>query len=501
MTKKILFTTGVVAALAVGAAAILPTAWHSPASAAIPPEPPAVSTAAAPVSSAAIQGLPDFSPLVERYGPAVVNITVKQEVKTAVRPFFPGFDEDSPFAPFFRGMPMPPRQPMMGEGSGFIVAADGLILTNAHVVDDATEVTVKLTDKREFTAKVLGKDTQTDVAVLKIDATGLPTVRLGNPEKLKVGQWVLAIGSPFGFENTVTAGIVSAKGRSLPDETYVPFIQTDVAVNPGNSGGPLFNLNGEVVGINSQIFSRSGGYQGVSFAIPIDVAIHVRDELVASGHVSRGWLGVGIQGMSKPLAESFGLDQARGALVSQVQPDSPAEKAGMKTGDVILEFDGHAIGDSSDLPPLVGNTPIGSTAKIKVLREGREKMLTARIEQLADSNAEPEPASVGQARGSLGVAVADLTKEQRSELGLDSGGVVVTAVGDGPAAEAGIRRGDVLLRLGQSKIEKRKPAEGARGGRAGGQADSHSGPARGQHAVPRAGANVAKRVIPPVICP
>ena len=454
MTKKFIFTTGVAAAFAVGAAAILPSAWHSPASAAIPPEPPAVSTAAAPVSSAAVQGLPDFSPLVERYGPAVVNITVKQEVKTAARPPFPGFDgNDSPFAPFFRGMPMPPHQPMIGEGSGFIVAADGLILTNAHVVDDATEVTVKLTDKREFTAKVLGKDTQTDVAVLKIEATGLPTVRLGNPDTLKVGQWVLAIGSPFGFENTVTAGIVSAKGRSLPDETYVPFIQTDVAVNPGNSGGPLFNLNGEVVGINSQIFSRTGGYQGVSFAIPIDVAMHVQNELVASGHVSRGWLGVGIQGMSKPLAQSFGLDQARGALVSQVQPNSPAEKAGMKTGDVILEFDGHAISDSSDLPPMVGNTPVGSSAKIRILRDGHEKVLAVRIEQLADNATEPEPASGAQARGSLGVAVADLTKDQRSELGLDSGGVVVTAVGDGPAAEAGIRRGDVLLRLGQSNIE------------------------------------------------
>ena len=213
-------------------------------------------------------------------------------------------------------------------------------------------------------------------------------MRLGNPDQLKVGQWVLAIGSPFGFENTVTAGIVSAKGRSLPDETYVPFIQTDVAVNPGNSGGPLFNLNGEVVGINSQIFSRTGGYQGVSFAIPIDVAMHVQQELVASGHVTRGWLGVGIQGMSKQLAESFGLDQPRGALVSQVQPDSPADKAGLKTGDVILEFDGHAISDSSDLPPLVGNTPVGSNAKIKVLRDGREKTLTAAIEQLADNNAD-----------------------------------------------------------------------------------------------------------------
>jgi serine protease Do len=459
--KRTVFTTGAVAAIVAGAAAILPTAWHSPASAAIPPEPPAVSAAAAPVSSseaqssvAVVRGLPDFSPLVERYGPAVVNITVKQEIKTAVHPSMPGFDDDMPFAPFFRGLPMQPRQPMVGEGSGFIVDANGLILTNSHVVDDATEVTVKLTDKREYTAKVLGKDEQTDIAVLKIDAKGLPTVRLGNPDQLKVGQWVVAIGSPFGFENSVTAGIVSAKGRSLPDETYVPFIQTDVAVNPGNSGGPLFNLDGEVVGINSQIFSRTGGYQGVSFAIPIDVAMHVQSELAANGHVTRGWLGVGIQGMSRQLAESFGLDQARGALVAQVTPDSPAAKAGVKAGDVILEFDGHPIRDSGDLPPLVGNTRVGESAQIKVLRDGKEKTLTAEIAQLADSGEAEAPADAsGEKRGSLGVAVADLTREQRQQLGIGEGGVVVTAVGEGPAAEAGIRRGDVLLRLGASTIE------------------------------------------------
>ncbi len=453
VTRKTIITTGAAAAIVVGAAAILPTAWLSPASAAFPPEPPAASTAAAPVLSPAIQGLPDFSLLVERYGPAVVNITVKQDMRTSAHGQFPGMDEENPFAPFFfRGMPVPPRRPMMGEGSGFIVDADGVILTNAHVVDDASEVTVKLTDRREFTAKVLGKDAQTDVAVLKIEATNLPTVRLGNPDRLKVGQWVLAIGSPFGFENTVTAGIVSAKGRALPDETYVPFIQTDVAVNPGNSGGPLFNLDGEVVGINSQIFSRTGGYQGVSFAIPIDVAMHVQKDLVASGHVSRGWLGVGIQGMSRQLAQSFGLEQPRGALVSQVQPGSPAAKAGVRTGDVILEFNGQTIGDSSDLPPLVGNTPVGSSARIKVLRDGREKMLTAQVEQLADNATPSAVQSAAEARGSLGVAVADLTNQQRSELGLENGGVVVTAVGDGPAAAAGIRRGDVLLRLGAAEI-------------------------------------------------
>jgi serine protease Do len=406
------------------------------------------------VSSPARDGaLPDFSGLVERYGAAVVNITVRQDLKPAAHESFPGFDdEDNPFAPFFRGMPVP-RQPAFGQGSGFIVAADGVILTNAHVVADATEVTVKLTDKREFTARVLGTDRQTDVAVLKIEADDLPTVRLGNPEALKVGQWVLAIGSPFGFENSVTAGIVSAKGRALPAETYVPFIQTDVAVNPGNSGGPLFNLDGEVVGVNSQIFSRTGGYQGVSFAIPIDVAMHVQKELAENGRVSRGWLGVGIQSMSRQLAESFGLEQPRGALVSQVQPGSPAEKGGVQTGDVIVEFDGRAIQESSDLPPLVGRTEVGKDAKLKVLRNGREKTLTVEVAELASDDEVVAAASPGNSRSGLGVSVADLTPQQRAQLEIEEGGVVVTAVTDGPAAEAGIRRGDVLLRLGSTPIE------------------------------------------------
>ena len=460
LKARVLLTTGVVAAIVVGAAAILPTAWHSPASAAIPPGPTATSPAAAAPVFASTTGLPDFSALVERYGPAVVNITVKQEVKTAAGgapPGMPGFggpDDDQLLPFFFRGMPAPPRQPVMGEGSGFIISADGLVLTNAHVVDDATQVTVKLTDRREFTAKVLGKDRQTDVAVLKIDAKDLPTVVMGNSDDLKVGQWVLAIGSPFGFENTVTAGIVSAKGRALPDDTYVPFIQTDAAVNPGNSGGPLFNLRGEVVGINSQIFSRTGGYQGLSFAIPIDVAMRVQQELVATGHVSRGWLGVGIQGMSRELAASFGLDHPRGALVSQVQPESPAARAGLKAGDVIVEFDGHPIVDASDLPPLVGAATVGGSARLKVIREGKERVLTAKVEQLAEaSSQDANPAGTDKTHGSLGVAVADLSPEQRAQLGLQSGGVLVTAVGDGPAAEAGIRRGDVLLRLGQSDIK------------------------------------------------
>ncbi len=457
MNTRLVVITGVVVAAVAGAAAFLPTAWHSPAIAAIPPEPPAASSVPAPVSSSpAFAGLPDFSSLVERFGPAVVNINVKQEVRTSARGPFDGSADELPFAPFFfRGLPAPPARPTTGEGSGFIISADGLVLTNAHVVDDAAEVTVKLTDRREFTAQVLGKDKLTDVAVLRIDARDLPAVQLGDPAELKVGEWVVAIGSPFGFENSVTAGIVSAKGRALPDETYVPFIQTDVAVNPGNSGGPLFNLRGEVVGINSQIFSRTGGYQGVSFAIPIDVAMRVQHDLVADGRVSRGWLGVGIQGMSRQLAESFGLDQPRGALVSQVVPGSPADAAGLKAGDVILEFGGKTINDSSDLPPLVGATMVGADARLKILRNGREKDVTVRIAQLADGGeAEARPASAGgEPRSNLGVAVADLTDNQRAQLGIESGGVVVTQVDDGPAAEAGIRRGDVLLQLGQKQID------------------------------------------------
>ena len=457
MTRSTIVVTGAAAALVAGVATILPTAWHSPAIAASP-LPPAASTAAAPAPPVTLQGLPDFSSLVERFGPAVVNITVRQNRRTSGHaPFaMPAPDDEVPlpFGPFFRGLPVPPPSaPARGQGSGFIIATDGLILTNAHVVDDASEVTVKLNDRREFQAKVIGTDRQTDVAVLRIDAKDLPAVRIGNPDELKVGQWVVAIGAPFGFENSVTAGIVSAKGRALPDETYVPFIQTDVAVNPGNSGGPLFNLDGEVIGINSQIFSRSGGYQGLSFAIPIDVAVRVQKELLASGRVSRGWLGVGIQGMSQELAESFGLSQPRGALVSQVQEESPAEKAGVKAGDVIVRYDDHEITDASELPPLVGSTPVGSSARITVLRDGRQKVLTAKVEQLATNDDAGTLDGDTAGRGGLGIAVAELTKEQRNELGIDEGGVVVTQVGDGPAAEAGIRRGDVLLRFGQKDIE------------------------------------------------
>jgi serine protease Do len=323
------------------------------------------------------RALPDFTELVERQGAAVVNISTTQTVRSNQRGAQPfPFDENDPMYEFFRrfiprqpGMPGLPGTPRQFEsrslGSGFVVSADGYILTNAHVVDSADEILVRLTDKREFKARVIGADKRTDVALIKIDATALPTVRLGDPGLLKVGEWVVAIGSPFGFDNSVTAGIVSAKGRSLPQENYVPFIQTDVAVNPGNSGGPLFNMRGEVVGINSQIYSRSGGFMGISFAIPIDVAMDVQAQLRASGKVSRGRIGVVIQEVTKELAESFGLSQAQGAAVNAVEKGGPAEKAGIEPGDVILKFDGKPIASSGDLPRIVGSSKPGSRSSCR----------------------------------------------------------------------------------------------------------------------------------------
>jgi serine protease Do len=321
----------------------------------------------------------NFADIAEQQGPAVVNISVQGTVKTSARSGGPQLDPRDPFYEFFRRF-QPPAEadnaPTRGTGSGFIVKAEGVVLTNAHVVADASEVTVKLKDKREFKATVLGIDKLSDVAVLKIDAKDLPTVKIGDPKNSRVGEWVVAIGSPFGFENTVTAGIVSAKSRTLPDEGYVPFLQTDVAINPGNSGGPLFNLAGEVIGINSQIYSRSGGYQGLSFAIPIDVAMKVEGQLLAHGKVSRGRLGVAIQELSPELAESFGLDKSTGALVSSVDKGSAADKAGLQAGDVILKFNGTPITQSSELPPLVSDTAPGSKAALSVWRQGKLKELS-----------------------------------------------------------------------------------------------------------------------------
>lgn len=411
--------------------------------------------AAAPVSNAvpAVAVATDFSGIVERSGPAVVNISVTGKAKqSAVSDQGDGSDEldpNDPFSQFFKRfgpqlqIPSHP-QIMRGEGSGFIISADGLILTNAHVVDGAQEVTVKLTDRREFKAKVLGSDKQSDIAVIRIDAKNLPTVQIGNPALTRVGEPVLAIGSPYGFENTATAGIVSAKSRSLPDDNYVPFIQTDVAVNPGNSGGPLFNIKGEVIGINSQIYSQTGGYQGLSFAIPIDVATKVEQQLVKHGKVTRSHLGVSVQEVNQALAESFGLKSAAGALVSSVDKGSPADKGGLETGDVILRFNGQPINHSSDLPSLVADTAPGTSSTIEVMRNGQAKTLTIKLtEAEALKTASNDNSAGSQAR--LGLALRQLTPDEQQQVGTRGGLVVEDATG--PSALAGIQRGDVILSL------------------------------------------------------
>ena len=396
----------------------------------------------------------DVADLVEKQGPAVVNISTTKMVKRnpGGLPFVIPDEADLQefFRRFFPGGPGGPMQdiPAHGEGSGFIVSGDGYILTNAHVVKDADEVVVKLIDKRKFTAKVVGTDARTDVAVIKITAAGLPSVKLGDPTKLRVGEAVAAIGSPFGFENSVTAGIVSAKGRSLPSENYVPYIQTDVAINPGNSGGPLFNMKGEVVGINSQIYSRSGGYQGVSFAIPIDVAMEVVDQLKTGGKVSRGWLGVVIQEVSADLAESFGLDRPRGALVSQVQEGSPASKAGLQASDVILAFNGKAVENSGDLPRMVGMAKPGTKTQMDIWRKGKTQQLSVVLGELPVEARAGSKDSKSPSRG--GLVLSELSAEQRRALDIDQGVLVEDATGD--AARSGIRTGDVILALNNIKV-------------------------------------------------
>jgi len=406
---------------------------------------PTVVSAPAPAATPVVTGLPDFRQLVQAYGPAVVNVSVRSNVQTGRKMRMPpGLDQDNPLFQYF-GQPMQPDHPavpMRGEGSGFIVSAEGVILTNAHVVDDAQKVTVKLTDRREFEAKMIGFDAKSDVAVLKIDAHDLPVVKLGDPRRLQVGEWVVAIGSPFGFENSVTAGIVSAKGRSLPDDNYVPFIQTDVAVNPGNSGGPLFNLRGEVVGINSQIYSRSGGYQGLSFAIPIDVAMNVGKQLQASGHVTRGKLGVGIQDVDQALAESFGLDVPRGALVSSVEKAGPAEKAGLKEGDVILGFGGQPIDSAGQLPSAVAATDPGKAVTLQVWRDRATREFDVKLGQVTDEDAVAANDDTSNS-GRLGMMVRPLSPEERQQSDLSSGLVVEDV--DGAAAEAGVRPGDIVI--------------------------------------------------------
>ncbi|MDS4042399.1 MAG: DegQ family serine endoprotease [Candidatus Competibacter sp.] len=405
--------------------------------------------------------MPDFSALVQQNAAAVVNVTVagKKPPVTVMRGIPDPDDEDNPFAPFFKQFPMPPAphggrgMPTLGLGSGFIISADGYVITNHHVVDEADKITVKLNDKREFPAKVIGSDPQSDIALLKIDATGLPVVAMGNADSLKVGQWVFAIGAPFGLERTATKGIVSALGRSLPNDTYVPFIQTDVPINPGNSGGPLFDLTGKVVGINSQIFSRSGGYMGLSFAIPANVAMDVVAQLKADGRVTRGWLGVTLQEVTQDLARSFNLEQPRGALVADVSEGSPAAKAGLKTGDVIVAYAGKPVNDSADLPPLVGASKPGASKTLTVIRDGREREIDVTLGRLPDKDRELALDNAPDDDAPrLNVVVADPPAGPHGKSGAE-GGVLVRQVGPGIAAEAGVRPGDILVSLNNQTIK------------------------------------------------
>lgn len=418
--------------------------------------------------------LPDFTELAEKHGSEVVNISVTQNVHTEAAPFqgFPGMPDDDQMQEFFKrfgipgfpggpGGPGVPGQPpadykTQSLGSGFIISNDGYILTNAHVVNEADEVIVKLFDKREFKAKIIGADKRTDVALVKIEATGLQKATFGDPTKLKVGEWVAAIGSPFGLENTMTAGIVSAKGRALPQENFVPFIQTDVAINPGNSGGPLYNLAGEVIGINSQIYSRTGGSVGLSFSIPIDVAIEVSNQLKATGKITRGWLGIAIQEITKELAESFGMKNTNGALVAGVEKNGPADRGGLEPGDVIIKFDGKPIITSGDLPRAVGSTKPGKIAAVEVIRKGVNKTLTIGIgempnEGVAEVAPGAKPAPVRPEVNRLGLTLKEATPQQKKKLGGKNGLVVIDAVG--AVAQAGIRRGDVILGLNNTEVQ------------------------------------------------
>ncbi|MBA1203423.1 DegQ family serine endoprotease [Pseudomonas capeferrum] len=421
------------------------------------------------LTAQAEEALPDFTSLVEQASPAVVNISTKQKLpdRRIAAGQMPDLEGLPPmFREFFeRNIPQQPRSPRgdrqreaQSLGSGFIISDDGYVLTNNHVVADADEIIVRLSDRSELQAKLVGTDPRTDVALLKVEGKNLPMVKLGDSERLKVGEWVLAIGSPFGFDHSVTKGIVSAKGRTLPNDTYVPFIQTDVAINPGNSGGPLFNMKGEVVGINSQIFTRSGGFMGLSFAIPIDVALDVSNQLKKDGKVSRGYLGVVIQEVNKDLAESFGLDRPAGALVAQVLEDGPAAKGGLQVGDVILSMNGQPIVMSADLPHLVGSLKDGDKAKLEIIRNGKRQNLDVAVGALPDEDQDiGTGAGKGVERSSnrLGVAVADLNDEQKKSLEL-KGGVVIKEVQDGPAALIGLRPGDVISHLNNQAIVSAK---------------------------------------------
>ena len=422
---------------------------------------------------AGASSLPDFTDLVKENSAAVVNISTKQK-KDLVNRFrkefkIPDIPEDSPLNEFFHrffgdqfgeDLEGPDQFDAQSLGSGFIFNEDGYVLTNYHVVNGADEILVRLSDHREFVAKVVGMDKRSDIAVLKIDADDLPIVKIGSTDDLEVGEWVLAIGSPFGFDHTVTAGIVSAKGRSLPSENYVPFIQTDVAINPGNSGGPLFDMDGRVVGVNSQIYSRTGGFMGLSFAIPIEMAMSVADQIRTKGYVSRGWLGVLIQDVTRELADSFGMPHPRGALIAKVLPASPAEKAGLQVGDIILKFNGEAVYDSKTLPPLVGASRVDRPADVELLRDGEKLTVRVNIGELpeeeevqASTETKPE-----EGEGTLGLTLKALAPALREELGLATEeGVLVSKVTPGPAMAAGIREGDLLQMI--NKVRVNNPAE------------------------------------------
>jgi serine protease Do len=404
-----------------------------------------------PVDAAVVTGrtLPDFSALVEANGPSVVNISTTQAVKRAASESDQDVPDNRGFNDLLRRYfgdeePPPDFSDSKSLGSGFVISGDGYILTCAHVVENATEILVRFSDRREFVAKAIGADKRSDVALLKVNATGLSPVRIGHPAKVRVGEWVLAIGSPFGFEASATAGIVSAKGRSLPRENYVPYIQTDVAINPGNSGGPLFNLQGEVIGINSQIFSRTGGFMGLSFAVPIDVAMQVSQQLKAGGHVRRGWLGVTIHDLNRDLAESFGMKRSAGALVADILPDGPAAKSELRVGDVVTEFEGTRINLSSDLPLLVGQTAPGTRVKLAVLRAGQQRAISLDIGELPEEAGAPAAVAAAPAQpGALGMQTKDLSSAQRKQLGIAQG-VLVEKVAEGPAFKGGIRPGDII---------------------------------------------------------
>jgi serine protease Do len=407
------------------------------------------------------QELPNFADLVEKHGSAVVNISTTQIIRS--KPSLSSIPEGDPFIEFFRRFsPKTPRErEAQSLGSGFIISTDGYIITNAHVVEHSEKITVMLNDKREFNAKIIGADKRTDVALLKIEGSGFPILSMGDPEKLRVGEWVVAIGSPFGFDSSVTAGIVSAKGRSLPRENLVPFIQTDVAINPGNSGGPLFNMDGEVVGVNSQIYTRSGGSMGLSFAIPIDVATQVVDQLRNTGKVTRGRIGVTIQELNSELAESFGLSSPNGALVSSVERDGPAGKSGVEASDVILKFDGKSVNNSSDLPLMVAVTKPGSKVQIVVWRKGQSKVIILSVGEMPEegqvfsSASKNQPDDVSKTIPMLGIVVSELSKEQLDELKL-KGGLMVENIQTSSVRMAGLKQGDILIKIGNAQIKSLK---------------------------------------------